>query len=238
MTHVFWILMLSIWAHTNKLPTPVKIKPIDSFYIPIPEPSDIAMRRDGSSFFVVSDDGFLFEMSPNLNVIRKADFAGFDCEAVYVDDQMVYVVEEFTRKIRIFDIETLTLQRTVSVPYGGGRNKGFEAFTFNTAKGKFVMLTEKDPIYLLELDSNLQVVNEIYLDHIASDISSATWHDNHLWLLSDEDMMILKMDPLTYQVLNRWKIPVINPEGLVFINDHTLWVVSDDMERVFVFSFQ
>jgi uncharacterized protein YjiK len=235
MMHLFWTALLVFIGGNVKLPAPEKIKPTASFHIAIPEPSDIAIRPDGKSFFVVSDDGYLFEMNLDKQVIRKADFEGFDCEAVYVDSKFVYVIEEFSRKIRIFDISTLQLQRTIYLPYGGGRNKGYEAFTFNQAKQRFVLITEKDPIYLLELDADFNIVNEYQMDFLAADISSATWFDDHLWLLSDEDMMVLRLDPVTYEVLNRWKIPVINPEGIVFPDANTMWILSDDMEKIFVF---
>ena len=227
----FLMLLLFFYGNAQKLlPTETWVS------TEIPEPSDICLHPNGTSFFMVSDDGYLYEMDFQAKIIRQADYQGYDCEGVYADEQFVYVVEEMTRKIKIFDIETLTLQRTIYVPYSGGRNKAYESLTFNKAKGVFVMFTEKDPIYLFELNKDFQVVNEIRMDKLARDISGATYYNDHLWVLSDEDRTIFKMNPKTYAVLDSWKLNVVNPEGIAFDKEGNLYIISDDMERLYKYT--
>lgn len=212
------------------------LKPLSWNTTEVQEPSDICINPlKENSFFMVSDNGYVYETDLQGKIIRTADFKGLDIEAIYAVDDMVYVVEEFTRKIRVFDNKTLTLQRTVHHPYTGGRNKGYEAFVFNEANQKFLLFTEKDPIYLFELDKDLKIVNEISYSHIARDLSAATFHNDHLWLLSDEDRTVFKVHPLTYEVLNKWIIPVVNPEGICFDAKGNLLILSDDMQRIYQF---
>lgn len=221
-------------AKTDKI-RPVKVKTIKSFHTEVKEPSDIVLHPDGQSYFIVSDNGFLYQVGLDGKIIRMADFEGFDTEAVCVKDDLVYIVEEMVRKIRIFSIKDLSLQRTVTIPYQGGRNKAYEAMTYNPVRNSFILITEKDPIYLFELDENLVVKNEIELKRIARDISAATYYADYVWLLSDEDRQVIKLNPATYQVLARWVIPVNNPEGIAFRSDQELIIVSDDMEKIYVF---
>jgi uncharacterized protein YjiK len=122
------------------------------------------------------------------------------------------------------------------VPFGGGRNRGYEAFTYNKAKNIFVLVVEKDPITLLELDVDFNIKNEVNLSKIARDIAAASFHDGFLWLLSDEDRMVLKLNPISYEVTAKWKLPVINPEGLAFDKDGNLIITCDDMQRMYYFS--
>jgi uncharacterized protein YjiK len=122
------------------------------------------------------------------------------------------------------------------VPFGGGRNRGYEAITFNNAKNVFVLVVEKDPITLFELDADFKIINEINLSKIARDIAAATFYDNHLWLLSDEDRSIFKLNPTTYEVIGQWLLPVINPEGLAFDKEGNLLVTCDDMQRLYYFN--
>jgi len=213
-----------------------KIKPYKKFHTQVKEPSDICVNPKNENFFVVSDNGFLHEVDTLGKIIRTADFEGYDCEGVYADENFVYVVEEMVRKIRVFDIATLELKRTVVLPYQGGRNKAYEAITFNNKKGHMIIITEKDPIYLYELDENLNFYNEIHLGNIARDISATTFYDDRLFFLSDEDREIIEVRPDDYSVKKRWKLPIINPEGLVFTKKGELIVLSDDMEKFFFFN--
>ena len=226
------ILLCSVAVQAQRV---ISLTPEKFISLEIPEPSDVCFRPDGKSMFIVSDNGSLFETDTEGKIIRKADYTGLDDEAVYVDEKYVYAVEEVTRKIKIFDINTLKLERTVNLPYSGGRNKGYEAFTFNKAKNKFVILTEKDPVYLFELDNDLKVVNEINMSNMARDISAATYYGNFLWLLSDEDMTVFKLDPNSYEVLGKWSVPIINPEGIAFDKSGNMLIQSDDMKRLYFF---
>ena len=88
----------------------------------------------------------------------------------------------------------------------------------------------------LILDSNFKINNQIDLSNIARDISSAYYYQNALWLLSDEDMMLIKLNPQTYEVIQKWSLPVINPEGFTFDKDGNLIITCDDMQRIYFFN--
>ena len=89
---------------------------------------------------------------------------------------------------------------------------------------------------LFELDTDFKVTGQTDLSNFAEDISSARFHNGFLWLLSDEDSMLLKLNASTYEVLQKWSLPVINPEGLVFDKDGNLLIACDDMQRVYYFN--
>ncbi|MEP3967909.1 MAG: SdiA-regulated domain-containing protein [Nonlabens sp.] len=214
----------------------IKLKPTDKKSIDVPEPSDIAYSSDGKSLFVVSDNGYLFETDLEGTILRKADYQGLHDEAVYANDSHVYVVEEYSRKIKMFRLPDLTLEKTVAIPYSGGRNKAYEGFTYNKAKGVFSLFVEKDPLYVFELNEKLEKVNEINLGDLARDISAATYYDNYLWLLSDEDRTIFKVNPTDYTVVAQWVIPVLNAEGLAFDKNGDFIVASDALQRLYYFN--
>ncbi|MFN4122431.1 MAG: SdiA-regulated domain-containing protein [Flavobacteriales bacterium] len=213
----------------------VKLKPVEKMVVHVKEPSDICLSPDQKHFFIVSDDGMLVKTNLDFRPVQTAAKELYDPEAVYADDKFVYVVEERTRNLLLFDIHTLDVARIITYPYNGGRNKGYEAFTFNAAKDKFIMLTEKEPIWIFELDKQLHLENQLEFKY-KGDISAAAFHQNKLWLLSDENMEILQLNPHTYQIEKIYSIPVINPEGLTFMPDGRLVVVSDDMQKAYFFN--
>jgi uncharacterized protein YjiK len=213
----------------------IKLKPTEKKFVQVKEPSDISLSPDQKFFFIVSDDGMLVKTDLDFKPVQSATKELYDPEAVYVDDSYVYVVEERTRNLLLFDINTLEVVRIRNYPYNGGRNKGYEAFTLNVAKDKFIMLTEKEPIWLFELDKQLNIENQIEFIY-RGDISAATYHQNKLWFLSDENMEVLQINPNNYQIEKIYSIPVINPEGLAFLPDGRLVVVSDDMQKAYYFN--
>jgi uncharacterized protein YjiK len=228
---LFLSLLLPVLVSFQK---PSRLKHSRSFYIDIPEPSDVCLKPQKDGYYIVSDNGLLFETDLNWKVIRKADYQGYDFEGVYADAQYVYALEERSRQIVFFNPNTFKKVKSVEIPYAGGRNKGFESLTWNQRKMCFVSITEKDPTTLFEFDENFRQIAQ-YDFKIASDISAAQYHEGKLYLLSDEDRSIFRLNAETYELENSWKLNILNPEGLVFGPDGTLFVISDDLEKVYQF---
>jgi uncharacterized protein YjiK len=232
----FWVLAgltlaLSVFAF-SKIPM---LKFTRWTSLKVHEPSDIALANDGLSYYVVSDDdAAVYQLDLEGKVLRKSKTLGIDLEAVCVRPDFLYVVDETPRKVYQLDYNTLEVIRTFYVPYSGGRNKSFESLTYNETKKCFVMITERDPVIIFELDHDFRQINEMYWKN-ARDISAATYHNGFIWLLSDEDMTVFKCDPKTYGIVSQWRINVHNPEGIVF-NGQEMLIVADDLERLYRFN--
>lgn len=232
--YLLYLVVVLVFSAFKKDQTP-KIYFESWISLKIPEPSDIALAPDGRSYFIVSDDdAAVHEINLDGIVLRKSKTLGIDLEAVCARPNFLYVVDETPRKIYQLDYTSLEILRTFHVPYSGGRNKGYESITYNEHKKCFVLITEKDPIYIIELDHDFRPINELRW-HNSRDISSATFHDGFVWLLSDEDMTVFKCAPENYEILAKWKINVHNPEGIVFHNGKML-LVADDLERLYFFN--
>jgi uncharacterized protein YjiK len=66
-----------------------------------------------------------------------------------------------------------------------------------------------------------------------SDISSITWHNGALYVLSDEEHCVLKVNADTYEIESRWPTGLLNPEGITFLLNEELVLVSDDMGMLY-----
>lgn len=214
----------------------IKLTPVKQVSIKVSEPSDICYSPKSDTFFVVSDNGILFEVDRNGKAIRKLNQKDTDFEAVYCNDKNVYAVDESGRTIYEYDIQTLKLVNSTYIAHNGPRNKGFESFTFDASRNKFLLITESDPILVFELDTNLNVTKKTDISTVASDISSARFYKDSLYLLSDEEMLLIKVNPITYEVIKKWTLPVINPEGLAFDKDGNILITCDDMQRLYYFN--
>lgn len=213
--------------------TAIKLPVLESYSLAISEPSDIAVSKDGKSLFIVSDDGALYETDLKGNSIRSTAIGIIDAEAVYADDEYVFVVEERTRLIKQYSIKEFKLIRTIEISYQGGRNKSFESLT-KTTNNEWLLFTERDPVWMFQLNSSFEVINRVKWE-VSGDISAATWHNEKLWLLSDEGAEVWLTDFQSQSIIKRFKLPILNPEGIAFLPNGKMLIVSDDRHKLYVF---
>lgn len=224
------LLPANAWAQTI-----TKLKPEAWVTVQVPEPSDIAAIPGTDRFYCVSDNGHVMEIGSDGHVAREARDVAYDLEGILLKDDTLIVLDERSRNLIWLTVRDLKAVRRLTVPYHGGRNRGYEAIVWNPAKQRYLLITERDPVRIIELDAAMRVVNEVPFAGNVRDISSAAWHDGQLWLLSDVDMQVLQCDPTDYHVKGRWEVPVINPEGLAFSNGR-LMILSDDRQRLYTFN--
>ena len=215
-------------------PTLSFLKPSKSILLDIPEPSDICVSVNGNSLFIVSDDGGLYETDLEGKTLRSTTHDIIDAEGVFADKDFIYLVEERNRFVKLYSIKDFALVQTISVPYEGGRNKAFESITQN-AQGDVLLFTEKEPVWMFELDNQFRQKGRTKWE-VQGDISAATFHNNALWLLSDERAEIWLTDYVQKRIVKRFKLPVLNPEGMAFLPNGSLLVLSDDEHRLYFFN--
>jgi uncharacterized protein YjiK len=212
-----------------------KLSSFKKFRTQVPEPSDLVYNKDYSKFYCVSDQGFLFMIDTAGKILKQSKRTGTDFEGVYVDDQYVYVTDERTRRILLYDIESLAYIKQYEVSYAGAANEGYEGMTFNKKKNCYLLSIEKNPTMLFELNKDFQKLAEIPIKSI-SDISSICYHNDFIYILSDEDEKVVKLDPSTYAIISSWKIPVTNPEGICFDAQGHLVIQSDKDQKIYKFN--
>jgi|694.fasta_scaffold103835_2 uncharacterized protein YjiK len=212
------------------------LKPIHKIGINgINEPSEIVLSQDGNSYYVLADKAFLYEFDLNGKLIKKLSFSGYDVEGACLIEDRLYISEESLRQIQLFNIKKNQLEKTIQLHYGGARNLGFESIVYLPDTKHFLVASEKAPCNIFEYSEDFQLLNQFKLKGIR-EISSMTYHDNKLYILSDEDAIVFKVNPANYSILAGWQFPIINPEGICFNKKNEMVVISDDMGKIFVFS--
>jgi uncharacterized protein YjiK len=216
-----------------KVDKPSKIKFSKSFSIQVPEPSDACLSSNEQSLFVVSDNGLLFETDLQGKILRKSNIIGIDFEAICLVKDLLYVSDESARKIYCVNPIDLNLVKTFNLNYSAGRNRGFEAIAYNKNLNVFYLVSEKEPTVIRIYNDQFQQLSEISFE-VTSDISSAFFYQNSLWLLSDEEHLIMQLDD-NYKVQKKYDVKILNPEGFFFTNKGELTVISDDMAKLYQF---
>jgi uncharacterized protein YjiK len=213
---------------------PIKLKPVRTRSIAVKEPSDVCVSADTKHLYVVSDDGFLVQTDLQGVVEKSVPGNLIDAEAVATDGKFIYVVDEFTRFVNAYKIEDLSFVKSYSFPYGGGRNKAYEALAFDRERNQFYLFTEYEPSWVFILDSELRIKSQQEFK-VKYDVSGATMYQGKLWILSDESREIWKVNPDNFEIEKRFSVPIINPEGITFLPNGELLIMSDDLQKMFFF---
>ena len=210
-----------------------KLIPISIVDLDINEPSGIAFNKELSAYYIISDNGYLFQTDLTGKTIHSSSFKGYDFEGITFAKNKIYVSDEMMRKVHVFDLNLKKIN-TYQLNYQGGRNKGFESITFIPKKNRFLLITEKEKIFIKTYDLNFKMIDEIIYDDLR-DVSAVSYYDGFIYLLSDEDRTIVQMN-LNFEEIKRFEIPIINPEGITFNNKSQMLIVSDNREKLYTFN--
>ena len=210
----------------------IKIKPQSKMRLKVKEPSDIAYTKD-KNYLVVSDGGTLLKLDISGKKILAAKQTGIDFEGVLECDDLIYVSDETSRKIMLYDAKTLEFIRSYQLQLQRASNSGFESIAYNSKKDRFILVTEKNPITIQEYSKEFVLQGEITFTSVR-DISAANFYNGSLFLLSDEDHLLMKLSD-NYEIEKTWDINILNPEGFCFDENNNLIVISDDLEMLYNF---
>jgi len=229
-------LLISLFGCDTMTKVPViKIDPIEEHTLEIPEPSDITLA--GDKLWIVSDrDKTVYKTDLEGNVEFSFHTDEPDLEGITIfDNSFLAITLEKKRVVIVTDLEGNAVSKH-KIDIDGNKNSGLEGITYNPSNQHFYLVNEKDPALIVETDKNFNEVNRQRIREVA-DLSGISYSaaDNCLWLLSDEDRMIIKYS-FEGDILARHKINVNQPEGIAVDDKNNLiYIVSDREEKLLVY---
>lgn len=220
------------------------------------EPSGITFADIRDTFFVISDDGVIAEMTRDGKILRLRQTGLRDLEGISFNEvnHLLYLADERDQLIVEMDPETLDPLRTFAIDpvfnnvrWLTSHNNGIEGITFVPDAGHphggtfFIVIqgftenNQRDHGTLIELDIPLREpgaqIARIRAVHRLGlpDLSSV--HYNHardqLLIVSDARNLLLTVDRRTGAILARTHLPGRDQEGVSFVDEQWLYVAQD-----------
>ena len=190
------------------------------------EPSGLALDRQGTSLYTVSDDTkIIFNLDLQGRIIPNSSFLinvkDLEGLAVTADDKTILAVQEESNSIIQFDIisrkeiqqillRTLKNYYQIAVYFNHkNQNKGLEGITINFNNNHIFVVKEGEPGLLIELDSKCETI----INHCKLNEKHGFKHPR------------IKSEKLDYS-------------GLSYdYTSDTIWITSDKGECLFHFNF-
>jgi uncharacterized protein YjiK len=216
----------------------VGLIPIDVIKLGIPEPSDLCFGPGNQILYTVSDNtAKVYKITIQGKILQTLPYVGNDLEGVcYVNDQFLFIAEERYRKIVKLDLQGNKISEA-SIPVEiNDLNSGLEGISYNPVNKCFYILNEVNPGLLIVTDENFNVLKKQTLS-FAGDYSGicVDVQNQELWILSDVSATVNKCT-LEGQLIEKFKLPINNPEGIALdAENHLLYIVSDQEATLYKF---
>ena len=240
------------------------------------EPSGLTLNTDGTALYTVSDDTkaiFRLDLKGRVSVSDSFFIGLNDLEGIALrgNDSELLVVQEQSNSVVVVDLNSrrerarrplsaMTNYSTIAHHFPDPPdNNGLEGITVNTSNDHVVVVKEREPGLLIELDASLKTIlstrvlqasqgfihpelkaEKLDFSGLSYDSSSDT-----LWITSDKGQCLFQYDWARDTVLQRLDLTISTgekpkrirkPEGVAFDPDRRrIYVVSDRDADLYVF---
>ena len=232
------ILLLQCSSNDPLHPNGSELPLIAETMIGIAEPSGLSLGRHNQTLWVVNDapNSNIFEISLRGAILQKLNFQGDDLEGVVYDslENVLWVAEERKREIVQVAMDGTKIS-SHAIMINGNDTNGLEGISINS-QGRLWTVNEKEPGLLVSLLADFSIDYQIELLY-AKDYSglSSGPNDNQVWLISDENQLLMKFDKNT-GILKSYVIPVEKAEGVaVDEGNGRIYIVSESQSILYTF---
>jgi len=223
------------------LPTDTLLTPTAVYSISVPEPSGLVFSGTDATLFTVSDGsgGKIYQMSLTGSVLRQLSVNGNDMEGISLSpgSDTIYVAEEELRDIVVYTLAGAKI-KSIHVNVDGPLvdNKGLEGVAINTSNRNIYVINQEEPLVLIELTSAGQEIRRKEITYVSS-LSDICYDaaEDVLWLVSAKSHRLCKITT-DGTLIKWWSIPVVQPEGVTFGTNNTMYICCDAESKLYVFN--
>lgn len=211
----------------------------------IPEASGISYSEKSNTLFVVNDEGSIYELSKKGKILREKKIGKYDLEGIVVDDinNVLLVADEKNDTILVLSKDNFKKQKKISIKrkFEGVKilkkgSDGIEGIALHN--NKIYLSNQSDKLYPKDDSSVIVIIDydlknkrqkiKNIINHGLTDISGLTFFDDILYMISDDNNVIVSYDIKKKKILRKDKLPKkFAQEGITFDNKGNLFIADD-----------
>ncbi len=210
----------------------------------IPEASGICFDKISNKLFVVGDEGYLYKLNTQGDILQSKHLGDFDFEGVACDtkNNRLLLAVEGKDNILIVDSKQFRIQKEINIKRSFKNEKllvkdkkhGLEGITII---GEFIYLSNqskykyphKDPSVIIKIkdlrSKNTHILERIDPRHI--DISGLDYYEGYLYMISDTKDKIYRYNLKKHKIEKSVKLPKFSQEGVAFDNQNNIYFAND-----------
>lgn len=212
----------------------------------IPEASGISYSYKSNTLFVVNDEGSIYEINLEGQILREKKIGKLDLEGIAVDDDndLLLLAVEGDDEILILSKKKLKKKHKISIKreYKGVKvlkkgDDGLEGIALyknkiylsNQSKNKY---PKEDSSVVVIVDYDLKKKKqkiENIINHGFIDIAGLTFYDDILFMISDKENLLIQYDIKRKKAIKKEKLSKkYAQEGIAFDKNGNLYIADDN----------
>ena len=194
----------------------------------IPEASGICYLPTSKNLIVVNDEGYIYKLDMNGNILSKKYLGDYDLEGItYHNDTLLLAVED-KHAIFILDAQNLKILRKIKIK----KNKDIEISKKHGLEGIAVV---NNKVYVSHQTSGLFKIKSLKKKKAKAvqvakykNVSGLSFHKEHLYILNDNKNSLIKYDLKTNKKIKQMKLPKSAQEGICFDDKNNMYIADDN----------
>ena len=198
------------------------------------EASGITWDNSSESYFVVGDEGCIYELDRDLNVLRNLVIGSFDLEAIAfveeknrlycLDERNISLIELNPETLMILNIYPLKLEKEKKRDYSQFESLVYIDQTFYLSASTKTKKKHYGTLFSVTLEnSEMEPLRDLPL----WDISGMTYKDGIFYFISDDEDLVARyrLSDDSFETLD---IQGTHQEGIVITENSELLIIDED----------
>lgn len=213
----------------------------------VPEASGIVYSQKSDTLFVVNDEGKIYEITTDGKLVKKLNIGKYDFEGITIDEKnsLLILAVEGDEKILVLSQNDFKIQNEIKIKR---KYNNIEVLKKDSKNGIEGIALYEDKLYISnqsknkypKADSSVIVIVDYKLnkeklkikniiDHGFTDISGLTFYKDTLYMISDNNNLLISYDIEKNKVIKEYKLSKkYAQEGLTFDKKGNLYIADDN----------